>query len=132
MILVDTSAWIDLLRARQTQAAKRLRVLLDREASFAIAPVILQELLQGSAGADEFRALDEYLSSQPMLETQDLAGLHRRAARLYFDCRRKGITVRSTADCLIAQMAIDHGLPLLHNDRDFDAIARVQPKLKIH
>jgi hypothetical protein len=132
VILVDTSAWIDLLRARPTAPAKRLRGALDREEKFAILPVILQELLQGSADADEFRALDEYLSSQPMVVIPDPVALHRRAARLYFDCRRKGITIRSSTDCLIAQTAIDQNLPLLHNDRDFDAIARVQPKLRIH
>jgi len=36
--------------------------------------------------------------------------------------RRKGRTVRSTVDCLIAQIAIDNGLRLLHDDADFDAI----------
>lgn len=51
---------------------------------------------------------------------------HVEAARIYFECRRKGLTVRSTTDCLIAQIALEHGFSLLHEDRDFDAIQRVR------
>jgi predicted nucleic acid-binding protein len=49
------------------------------------------------------------------------------AARIYFDCRRRALTVRSSVDCLVAQVALDNKLVLLHSDRDFDAIARVRP-----
>jgi len=44
---------------------------------------------------------------------------------VFFDLRRKGMSVRSSVDCLIAQTAIEHGLHLLHNDSDFDRIAKV-------
>jgi predicted nucleic acid-binding protein len=54
-----------------------------------------------------------------------------RAARIYFDCKKKGITIRSTIDCLIAQTALEHDLFLLHNDTDFDAMASVI-RLKIY
>jgi predicted nucleic acid-binding protein len=49
------------------------------------------------------------------------------AARSYFLCRKKGVTVRSTIDCLISQIAIEHNLLLLHSDRDFDAMAQIIP-----
>jgi len=52
------------------------------------------------------------------------------AARIYFDCRRVGLAVRSAIDCLIAQVAIEHDVPLLHDDRNFEQIAQVLPKLK--
>ena len=48
-----------------------------------------------------------------------------KAARLYFDLRRRGRTVHSPIDCCIAQLAIDHGVLLLHRDRDFTTIAGV-------
>jgi predicted nucleic acid-binding protein len=48
------------------------------------------------------------------------------AARIYYDCRRRGLTVRSTLDCVVAQIAIEHGVPLLHDDRDYTAISRVR------
>jgi len=46
------------------------------------------------------------------------------AAHIYFTCRRHGITIRSTIDCIIAQLAIEHDLILLHSDRDFEQIAK--------
>ena len=46
------------------------------------------------------------------------------AAEIYRLGRRRGITIRSSADCLIAAIAIDHGVPVWHRDRDFSAIAR--------
>ena len=33
-------------------------------------------------------------------------------------------TIRSMLDCLIAAVAIRQGIPVLHSDRDFDALAR--------
>ncbi|MGI0501264.1 PIN domain-containing protein [Arthrospira sp. PCC 8006] len=45
------------------------------------------------------------------------------AARIYYDLQRQGLTVRSSIDCCIAQLAIAHQLILIHNDRDFETIA---------
>jgi predicted nucleic acid-binding protein len=53
------------------------------------------------------------------------------AARIYSRCRKAGFTIRSTIDCLIAQIAIEQELPLLHSDRDFDQIAAIVPELVI-
>jgi hypothetical protein len=52
------------------------------------------------------------------------------AARLYRECRRKGVTIRKTIDCLIAQVALANGLTMFHCDSDFDRIGQVHP-LKI-
>jgi predicted nucleic acid-binding protein len=49
------------------------------------------------------------------------------AAGLYRTARARGVTVRSSVDCLIAACALRHDLEVLHRDRDFDAIARVSP-----
>ena len=49
---------------------------------------------------------------------------------MYLDCRREGLTVRSTVDCLIAQCAIESELVLLHHDMDFKRIVRMVPRLK--
>lgn len=65
------------------------------------------------------------------LETQDYAELTNQswqsAARIYFDLRRQGLTVRSPIDCCIAQAALENNLLLIHNDRDFEVIAQVRP-----
>jgi predicted nucleic acid-binding protein len=49
------------------------------------------------------------------------------AARINFELKRKGQIVRSNADCLIAQIALENGVELIHNDRDFDLIATIRP-----
>jgi predicted nucleic acid-binding protein len=47
VILVDSTVWIDLLRARQRKPVERLRHLIDLGEA-AVAPVIVQEILQGA------------------------------------------------------------------------------------
>ena len=42
------------------------------------------------------------------------------SAKHYRSLRKRGITIRSTIDCLIATFCIRQGYALLHNDRDFD------------
>jgi predicted nucleic acid-binding protein len=37
----------------------------------------------------------------------------------YVALRKLGLTVRKAIDCLIAAWCIEHGVPLLHADRDF-------------
>jgi hypothetical protein len=59
----------------------------------------------------------------PALDDRD----YHDAARLYRHCRTKGVTIASTVDCLIAQLAIRHELGLVTRDHDFQAIARVTP-----
>lgn len=131
MLLIDTSIWIDYLRGRENRAATRFAEVLERGYPYGITSVIYQEVLQGAASSEDFDRLDEYLSTQRFYQPRDLIVSYRAAASLFFRCRREGITVRSTIDCLIAQVAIEHELLLLHNDRDFDQIARVIPQLRI-
>jgi hypothetical protein len=47
------------------------------------------------------------------------------AAGLYRKCRKKGVTIRSTIDLLIAQIAVENDLILMHHDTDFQNIAKV-------
>ena len=130
MILVDTSVWIDWFRKRAAPSTARLQMLLDEGRGFGVTPVIVQEILQGAADGREFALLDQYFSTQAMLMPDDSLRTHCRAARLYFDCRRRGFTPRSTIDCLIAQIAVEHAARLLHDDHDFERISKVAPQLK--
>jgi predicted nucleic acid-binding protein len=91
---------------------------------------ILQEILQGTADDRQFAKYRSYFETQPLYLPQDPIETAVIAARIYFDCRRSGITVRSSNDCLIAQTAVEHDLILLHNDEDFRRIGSVLQKLK--
>jgi predicted nucleic acid-binding protein len=98
---------------------------LSRGIPFGITSVIYQEVLQGAKSEEEYRVVNKYLVTQRFYHPIDPVGSFARAARIYFDSRRSGITIRSTIDCIIAQIAIEYDLFLLHNDRDFDAMAEV-------
>ena len=129
MVLVDTTVWVDLLRDRVTAPVSVLKRLLQAGEA-ATAPVILQELLQGASNPENFKRLRKHFVALPLLEPRTQVATHVAAAALYARCRWHGLTPRSPHECLIAQLAIEHGVPLLHDDRDFESLARVEPKLK--
>ena len=126
MILVDTSVLIGFLGGANTPGTRHLEHLEASDTPFYLAPTVIQEVLQGARDLAEWRRLERYLANQLCVDVQHGLRSHVEAARIYFDCRRKGLTVRSTADCLVAQIALEHGFALLHDDRDFDAIRRVR------
>lgn len=131
MYLVDTSAWLDYYRNIDSTGARNLTHILNRDEPFSITGVIYQELLQGTSSQSEFQMLEAYFSPQIFVHPLDPVASYRDAAQLYFRCRRAGVTIRSTSDCLIAQVAIEHNLLLLHSDQDFIRLANVAPELKL-
>lgn len=90
------------------------------------------ELLQGCKDEIEWAKMSSYLAVQDY-KTPDYQYIWENVARLYFELRRQGITVRSNIDCavslsarhcVIAIIAIENNLTLYHRDRDFEAIAK--------
>ena len=130
--LVDTSVWIDFFRQRKTPPVEKFYSLLDTPDNYGITEAIFQEILQGALHENDFQSLADYLISQRLFRPKYELESYRQAAYLYFSCRRKGITIRSTIDCLIAQTAIEHNLILLHSDKDFLRIAEVTPLLQLY
>ena len=126
MILVDTSVWIDVLRDQNGALVATFRDRVGSEICL-LCRFTQLELLQGAKNESEWENLDEYLSSQYYLEVSEITW--REAARIYFELRRKGITINSPIDCCIAQMAIESGALLLHRDEDFERIAQIRPLL---
>lgn len=127
MVLVDTSVIIDYLRGSDNPPAAAFQKILDNDITFGINPFIYQEVLQGVKTEQQFTLVKEYLESQRWYFLKDWKESFAAAAGIYFACRRKGITIRSTIDCLIMQTAIENDLFLLHNDADFDAACMVVP-----
>jgi predicted nucleic acid-binding protein len=127
VILVDSSVLIDFLEGRENVHVDHLIEVLDRDIPFGISPLTILEVLQGAATEKDFATLREYLGSQRIYELAGGTESYAAAARIFFELRKKGMSVGSSVDCLIAQTAIEHGLFLLHNDSDFDRIAQVSP-----
>ena len=86
---------------------------------------VYQEILQGARTKKDFVLLDNYLSNQRFYYPKDPVSSYANAAKIYFMCRKKGVTPRSTIDCLIAQIALEYDLFLLHNDKDFTIMAPI-------
>jgi predicted nucleic acid-binding protein len=128
VILVDSTVWIDLLRGQQSAPVAMLERLLELGEA-AVAPVIVQEILQGASSPKNLERLRTHLLALPMLEPRPGAVTHADAGELYARCRWAGVTPRSPHDCLIATLAVAHCVPLLHDDKDFEAIATVEPRL---
>jgi predicted nucleic acid-binding protein len=130
MYLVDTSVWVDYIQGRDTPVIKFLDDLLLNPLAVNINDQIYLEILQGARNEKSFDTLQRYFSGQRFASFEDSRESHERAARLYFDCRRNGITIRSSIDCLIARCALEHDLVLLHHDRDYIEIGSVITELK--
>ncbi|MFO7665518.1 MAG: PIN domain nuclease [Desulfobacterales bacterium] len=130
MILIDSSVWIDFFNGTEGNAVSALEKLITDEEEAYISEYILTEVLQGFREDREYDAARECLLKFPIAGLRD-KNSYIEAAQIYRKCRRQGITIRKTADCLIARTAMENDLYLLHKDNDFDLIASVCP-LKIY
>ena len=92
------------------------------EGEIAVCDVVRMEVLAGARDESHLLALRRLLARAVNLRT--LTADYEDAAALYRRCRREGETVRRLVDCLIAASAIRAGTPILHNDADFDVLAR--------
>ncbi len=126
MILVDSSAWIEYLRATDSSIDRYLRASLRDKRSLATTGVVMLEVLAGARDESHARKLTRLLGRCEFLPAQEPSD-HEAAASLYRACRREGVTIRRPPDLLIATIAIRTNTPLLHLDADFDAIARQAP-----
>jgi predicted nucleic acid-binding protein len=127
LIIIDTSVLIPFFRGDDTKPASRMQEIEEQFVPFCIPALCCQELLQGAKDLREWKLLAEYLRTQELLTGRDPWQSHSAAARIYFDCRRKGITISSAIDCLIAQLALESDGILLHDDADFERIKAVRP-----
>ncbi len=122
-ILVDTSVWIDALNGKDTPQTELLHQFIDEDASVVLCPTIIQEVLQGIKEDKHFLAVKDSLSGFEILSIDSLEAAYG-AASLYRSIRRKGVTIRKSNDCLIAFYALSYKAILLHNDADFNMIAK--------
>ena len=79
-----------------------------------------------------FWALQGTTGPQTLLLPRDDRQTFESAALLYRRARQMGLTIRKSTDCLIAALALENGALLVHNDRDFIALAKAVPQLQVH
>lgn len=122
MLLVDTTTWIDFFAGHSGQHVDALKSSIEHDEDICLCGVILTEVLQGIRNHRQFERTKRHLDTLIYLPVSHTAFL--RAAEIYRSLRKKGITIRRSLDCMIASVAIEHEIPLLHNDMDFDPIEK--------
>jgi predicted nucleic acid-binding protein len=119
VVIPDSCAWIDYFDGRKNPQTGWMEENLTR-LRIGLIDLVLCEVLQGIrdeatfAGISRDMALFEFLPSG----SREVAIA---SVNNYRYLRKRGITIRTTIDCLIATFCIENGHTLLHNDRDFDA-----------
>jgi predicted nucleic acid-binding protein len=126
VIVVDTSAWVELLRDTGSKVHRVLvRLVRDRE-RLAVTEVVVAEVLLGARSSRHRDELRGMLLGFPVLTLNGLRG-YESAAELYRACRAAGEPPRTLLDCLIAVPAIEARAAVLHADDDFEKLARHTP-----
>jgi predicted nucleic acid-binding protein len=117
MILVDSSVWIDFFNGTKNTETDKLNEILGLE-EVVIGDLILAEVLQGFKSDRDFKVAKDVLTS---LSVHELIGKEFaiKSANNFRKLRKKGITIRKTADVIIATYCIENKIPLLFSDKDF-------------
>ena len=128
MILVDSSVWIGYFNGKINPQTDWLHFALGKEVII-VGDLILAEVLQGFKRDRDFHKARELLSNFQFMEMlgQELAI---KSAENYRFLRKKGVTVRKTIDVIIGTFCIHYNISLLHDDQDFDPLAK-HLKLKV-
>lgn len=120
-VLVDTSAWVEFLNAHASPEREAVVRLLEGEDDVCTCGVIVAEVLQGLRRDRGRSGIRDFFAEMTFLEAVGMAP-YVRAADLYRSLRRRGTTVRSTIDCLIAVLAEENDCAVLARDRDISTI----------
>jgi predicted nucleic acid-binding protein len=128
-IIVDTGVWIDFYNGISNSMVEALKIIMINDV-IVVPPIIVQEILQGIRKKKLLHFIEDALLGFQFI-SYDTYEAAFEAAALYRFVRSKGVTVRSANDCLIAWLCISNNFSLLHNDKDFDNIAK-HTSLKIY
>jgi predicted nucleic acid-binding protein len=122
MFLVDSSVWIAFFNGANLPQVDRLAGLV-RQNQILVGDLILLEVLQGFRSERDFQVARRLLLNRRVVSLVNRS-IALRSAENYRALRQRGLTVRKTIDCLIATWCIEHGVPLLFTDRDFEPFVK--------
>lgn len=123
MILVDTSVWIDFLKGANNPYRKTLHSLIENDEDICLCDIIIMEILQGIKEDKQHKEIKDYLLAFPVLKAIPIK-TYIHAAEIYRLCRKTGCTITKPIDCLISAIAIENNAVLLHNNADFELMAK--------
>lgn len=114
---MDTSVWADFFNGQPSEEAELLARLLADEVELVTCGVVIAEFFQGIRRTSSLRELERHFRDMECLSPIE-PDSYLRAAALFRALRAKGITVRSTIDCLVVTLAAEHETFVLARDRD--------------
>jgi predicted nucleic acid-binding protein len=123
--LVDTSAWIEVLRRDGDQKVRDAVAEATLERGAAVCDMVLLELWAGAGGSHERAVITQMGADLERLAIDD--DVWKRAHLLAQTCRAAGVTVPAS-DLLIAACADHHGVEVLERDAHFAKIAAARKK----
>jgi predicted nucleic acid-binding protein len=116
-ILVDSSVWIDYLADRDVWQTNFLEGAFTTH-EICLCDLVLTEVLQGIGDDAKYRRTRDLLLNYTFIPTHGKR-LAVRSAEHYRSLRKRGVTLRSSIDCIIATATIAAQVPMLANDRDY-------------
>jgi predicted nucleic acid-binding protein len=120
-VLVDTSVWVDFLNGHPSRHAETLAQLIREEADLVTCGLVVSEVLQGLRKSKTVLTIETHFREMDWLSPTE-PDTYLEAADLLRSLRARGLTIRSTIDCVIAKLAADHGALILSKDRDLTLI----------
>jgi predicted nucleic acid-binding protein len=120
-VLVDTSAWVDFLNGHPSPERSAIAALLVSDHEICTCGVVIAEVFQGLRREKGRAEISDMFREMVYLDPAGV-DLYFRAAEIYRRLRERGLTVRSTIDCLIAVLAEENGCSILARDRDLRVI----------
>jgi predicted nucleic acid-binding protein len=127
VIVVDSSVWIAQFRGAANAAAWKLDILEEGDTDeILVGDLIMVEVLQGARNEAHAAFIERRLRAFRVATMLD-ADLATIVARNFRFLRGRGVTLRKTADLIIATFCIERDHALLHDDRDFQAVAQHLP-----
>lgn len=122
MVIIDTSAWIEYLNGTGSGVVDKVDQCLEQDI-VAIGDLIYCEIMQGIRSKRQRNQVSSLLLSLPQFDIVGFSIAEKSAAN-YRLLRSKGITVRKTIDVLIGTFCSEHDFQIVHNDSDFDLMAK--------
>jgi predicted nucleic acid-binding protein len=120
-VLADTSVWIDFFNNFKSRESQALTSLIEQEIELATCGVIVAEFMQGIRNLKTLLILENHFKDMEWFTPKE-PDTYLSAAVLFRELRAKGVTIRSTIDCLIAQLCVENNALLLSKDHDMKMI----------
>jgi hypothetical protein len=117
MIMVDSSVWIDYFTGVINKQTDTLDKILGLR-PIAVGDLILTEVLQGFRRDQDYEAAKTLFDDLTVFEMLG-KNMALKSAENFRALRMQGVTIRKTADVIIASFCIERKLPLLFSDKDF-------------